>query len=398
MNNFRLHIPTDIRFGKDRLGELPEVLAPLGKRVLLAYGGGSIKESGLYDQVTSLLSANGFEWVELSGIAPNPRIESVRQGVELIREHQLDVILAVGGGSVIDASKVIAAAAFYDGDAWDLVKDARLMEQALPLVTVLTLAATGTEMNPWAVISNLETKEKLGTGSQCVIPRASFLDPTLTYTVSKWQTAAGTADMLSHIFEQYFERTQGADLQDGLAEGLMKTAIKYGPVAIQEPENNVARANLLWTSTLALNGLLSTGRSDDWTCHAIEHELSAYYDITHGVGLAILTPRWMKHCVDTDATTHAKFATYARNVWGLQGEDEEALARQAVEKTYRFFKEEMEIPMTLPEVGIETTELVREMSQQAVLHGDLTGNVFVPLDVADVEAIITASFEEMTVF
>lgn len=398
MNNFRLHIPTDIRFGKDRLGELPEVLASLGKRVLLAYGGGSIKQSGLYDQVISLLSANGFEWVELPGIEPNPRIESVRQGVELIREHQLDVILAVGGGSVVDAAKVIAAGVYYDGDAWDLVKDASLVGQAVPLVDILTLAATGTEMNRNAVISNLATKEKLGTSGWELIPRASFLDPTLTYTVSKWQTAAGTADMLSHLFEQYFERTQGVDVQDSLAEGLMKTAIKHGPVAIQEPENYTARANLLWTSTLALNGLVGRGRSGGWTCHAIEHELSAYYDITHGVGLAILTPHWMKHCVDTDPSTYAKFAAYARNVWGLQGDDEEVLARQAVEKTYRFFKEEMEIPMTLPEVGIATTELVREMSEQAVLHGDLTRNIFVNLDVADVEAIITASFEEMTVF
>ncbi len=290
MNNFRLQIPTDIRFGRDRLAELPEVLEQFGKKVLLVYGGGSIKRSGLYDKVTALLKDNDFEWVELAGVEPNPRIDSVREGGRLIRENSLDMLLAVGGGSVVDASKVMAAAAYYDGDAWDLVKNPRLIGQAVPIVDILTLAATGTEMNRGAVISNMETNEKLGTGGWELIPRASFLDPTLTYTVSKWQTAAGTADMMSHLFEQYFNRTVGVDVQDSIAEGLLKTAIKHGPVALAEPENYEARANLLWTSTLALNGLVASGRAGGWTCHAIEHELSAYYDITHGIGLAVLTP------------------------------------------------------------------------------------------------------------
>lgn len=398
MNNFRLQIPTDIRFGRDRLAELPEVLEQFGKKVLLVYGGGSIKRSGLYDKVTALLKDNDFEWVELAGVEPNPRIDSVREGGRLIRENSLDMLLAIGGGSVVDASKVMAAAAYYDGDAWDLVKNPRLIGQAVPIVDILTLAATGTEMNRGAVISNMETNEKLGTGGWELIPRASFLDPTLTYTVSKWQTAAGTADMMSHLFEQYFNRTVGVDVQDSIAEGLLKTAIKHGPVALAEPENYEARANLLWTSTLALNGLVASGRAGGWTCHAIEHELSAYYDITHGIGLAVLTPRWMKFCVDTDPTTHAKFATYARNVWGLTEGSDEELARQAIEKTYHFFKNEMEIPMTLPEVGIPVQDLVREMSEQAVLHGRLDGNVFVPLSVDHVEEIILASFVEMEEF
>lgn len=398
MENFRLHLPTDIRFGKDRLSELPEVLAPLGKKVLLTYGGGSIKSSGLYDKVIALLKEGDFEVVELSGIAPNPKIDSVRAGVELIKTHGLELILAVGGGSVVDASKVIAAGAYYDGDAWDLVLDSSKIDKAIPLVDILTLAATGTEMNQGAVISNPETNEKLGTGGINLIPRASFLDPTLTYTVSKWQTAAGSADMLSHLYEQYFNRTEGVDVQDSIAEGLMKTIIKHAPVAIQKPEDYTARANLLWSSTLALNGLVGRGRRGGWTCHAIEHELSAYYDITHGIGLAILTPRWMEHCVNTDPTTHAKFATYARQVWGLVGDDDEVLARQVIKKTYRFFKEDLEIPMTLPEVGIETKDLVSEMSQQAVLHGNLGHDKFVNLTVADVEAIISASFDEMTSF
>lgn len=398
MENFNLHIPTDIRFGTERLNELPEALGQFGKRVLLAYGGGSIKDSGLYDKVLKLLSENEFTVVELSGIEPNPKIDSVRQGIALIREHQLDVILAVGGGSVVDASKVIAGGVYYDGDAWDLVLDASKIGRAVPIVDILTLAATGTEMNRGAVISNPETNEKLGTGGVELIPRVSFLDPSLTYTVSKWQTAAGTADMLSHLFEQYFNHTPGTTVQDRIAEGLMKTAIQYGPIAIQQPDHYEARANLFWTSTLALNGLVGRGRSGGWTCHPIEHELSAFYDITHGIGLAILTPRWMKYCIDNDSKTHAKFATYARHIWHLTDGTDEELAREAVRLTYDFFKNEMEIPMTLPEVGIETTELVPMMSKQAVLHGHLSQDKFVNLDEAGVSQIIEASFNEMTVF
>ena len=398
MNNFRLQIPTDIRFGRDRLTELPGVLGTYGKNVLLVYGGGSIKRSGLYNRVLTLLNEHGFTFIELAGIEPNPRIDSVRTGVDLIRKNGIEVILAVGGGSVVDASKVMAAGAFYDGDAWDLVKDSSLIGKAIPIVDILTLAATGTEMNRGAVISNMVTNEKLGTGGWELIPRASFLDPTLTYTVSKWQTAAGAADMMSHLFEQYFNRTEGVDVQDSIAEGLLKTIIKHGPVAIADPENYTARANLLWSSTLALNGLVAGGRLGGWTCHAIDHELSAYYDITHGIGLAILTPRWMKFCVDTDPTTHAKFAAYARNVWGLVEGKEEELARQAIAKTYSFFENELEIPMKLSDVGIPTQELVRVMSEQAVLHGKLGGNVFVPLTVEDVEAIVRDSFIPMEKF
>ncbi|MDQ8759279.1 iron-containing alcohol dehydrogenase [Streptococcus ruminantium] len=398
MRNFRLQIPTDIRFGRERLAELPEVLSAFGKRVLFAYGGGSIKKSGLYDKITQLLNENDFTVVELAGIEPNPRIESVRQGASLIRDNDLEVILAVGGGSVVDASKVMAAAVYYDGDAWDLVEDSSLIGKAIPIVDVLTLAATGTEMNRDAVISNMAINEKLDTSGWELIPRASFLDPSLTFTVSKWQTAAGAADMMSHLFEQYFNRTEGVDVQDSIAEGLLKTIIKHAPVAIQEPENYTARANLLWASTLALNGLVSKGRIDGWTCHPIEHELSAYYDITHGIGLAILTPRWMKFCIDTDPTTHTKFATYARTVWGLDEGSDEELARQAVAKTYHFFESQLEIPMTLPEVGIENQDLVREMSEKAVEHGNLGQNIFVTLDVSDVEQIISASFNPMKTF
>ncbi len=396
MNNFRMYVPTDIRFGKDRLNELPEVLAPYGKRVLLAYGGGSIKRFGLYDKVVDLLESNGFHIVELTGIAPNPKIDSVREGVKLIRDHALDVILAVGGGSVVDAAKVIAGGVYYDGDAWDLVEDSSKMGKAVPIVDILTLAATGTEMNRNAVISNPEHNEKLGTSGWELLPKVSFLDPTNTFTVPAHQTAAGAADILSHLFEQYFNRTAGVSVQDNIAEGLMKAVIEHAPMAIQTPDDYIARANILWASTLALNGIPGNGRAGGWTCHPIEHELSAYYDITHGIGLAILTPRWMTYCLNHDATTVAKFAQYGRNVWHLEGEDN-TVAHQAVKATHDFLKS-LGIPMTLPEVGITTDELVPEMSAQAVRYGHLTQSAYVALENDDVAEIIRASFVEMTDF
>ncbi|CAM3207955.1 iron-containing alcohol dehydrogenase [Lactococcus laudensis] len=396
MNNFRMYVPTDIRFGKNRLNELPEVLEPYGKRVLLAYGGGSIKRFGLYDKVVDLLESNGFHIVELTGIEPNPKIDSVREGVKLIREHALDVILAVGGGSVVDAAKVIAGGVYYDGDAWDLVEDSSKMGKAVPIVDILTLAATGTEMNRNAVISNPERNEKLGTSGWELLPKVSFLDPTNTFTVPASQTAAGAADILSHLFEQYFNHTAGVDVQDNIAEGLMKAVIQHAPTAIQTPDDYIARANILWASTLALNGIPGNGRAGGWTCHPIEHELSAYYDITHGIGLAILTPRWMAYCLNHDATTIPKFAKYARNVWHLEGDDE-IIAHQAVKATHDFLKS-LGIPMTLPEVGITTDELVSDMSAQAVQHGHLTQSAYVALENDDVAEIIRASFEEMTDF
>ncbi|WP_373891798.1 iron-containing alcohol dehydrogenase [Weissella confusa] len=385
MENFRFFVPTDIRFGRDRLSELPEALAKFGKRVLVVYGGGSIKRSGLYERVMNQLS--DFEVTELAGVEPNPRIDSVREGVKLARDNKIDVILAVGGGSVVDASKVIAASVPYDGDAWDLVKNPSLIDMALPLVDILTLSATGTEMNRNAVISNMETNEKLGTTGMNLIPQVSFLDPSETQTVSKWQTAAGSSDILSHLFEQYFARTANVDLQDFLAEALMKVVIKHGPIAFNEPDNYESRAELMWASSLALNGLENAGKPVGWTVHPIEHELSAFYDITHGVGLAILTPRWMEYALDEK--TAPKFAQYGRNVWGLQGDDDMAVAKDAIRKTIAWYQS-MDIPMTLPEVGIDESKL-DVMAAAAVEHGGLTQGVYTPMQPADVEAIFRAS-------
>ncbi|MBE5951719.1 MAG: iron-containing alcohol dehydrogenase [Lachnospiraceae bacterium] len=384
MNNFTYHVYTDVRFGKGQLKALPEVVLPHGKKVLMVYGGGSIKKNGIYQEIHELLK--DCEIHELSGIEPNPKITSVRVGVELCKTHGIEVVLAVGGGSVIDASKVIAGGACYDGDPWDLVVDSKKIGKVLPIVAVLTLAATGSEMNKNAVISNMETNEKLGTASHNFKPVAAICDPTYLFTLPAYQTAAGTADIMSHVFEQYFQKTETAYLTDCIAESILKTCIKYCPVALKEPDNYEARANLMWASTQALNGLTSAGKGGGWTCHPVEHELSAFYDITHGVGLAIVTPRWMRYILNED--TAPKFAAYARNVWGIQETDTMKCAAMGIDATEEFFKN-CGIPMTLREVGIDDSKL-SVMAADAVKFGGLS-NAYVPLDEKDVEEILRMS-------
>lgn len=382
MQNFIFHAYTKMLFGKDQIEQLPEVMDAYGKTVLLVYGGGSIKKNGIYDKVYSLLK--NWNIIELSGVEPNPRITTVREGVRLCKEHNVDVILAVGGGSTIDCSKVIAAGAYYDKDPWDLVLDGSLIKEVLPIVTILTLAATGSEMNKNAVISNLETNEKFGTSSRLMIPQASILDPTYLYTLPAIQTAAGTADIMSHIFEAYFSREKDAFIQDRFSEGILKACIKYCKIALQEPDNYEARANLMWASSMALNGLTGSGKEHSWTCHPIEHELSAFYDITHGVGLAIVTPRWMRYILNQD--TVDQFVTYGHNVWDLpMEEDKFAMAHKAIDKTEEFFKE-IGIPMTLREVGIDDSK-IEIMAEKAVKFGGLE-NAYVSLKKEDVIIIL----------
>ncbi len=370
MNNFYYSIPTKILFGKGQIENLGQTVKQYGKRVLLIYGGGSIKKIGLYNKVMQQLADNGVEVVELSGVEPNPRITTVNKGAQVCKEEGVDVVLAVGGGSTLDCAKVVAAAANYEGDAWDLVKDASKVKKVLPIITVLTLAATGSEMDAYAVISNMETNEKLGTGYEEMKPKVSILDPEYTYSVSKYQTDAGTADIMSHVFEEYFERSEGAFLQNRMAEAILKTCIKYGKIAVESPEDYEARANLMWASSLALNGLMHYGKVGSWSVHPMEHELSAFYDITHGVGLAILTPHWMKYVLDE--TSVDKFVEYGVNVWDIdKNQDKYVIAKQAIQKTREYFLS-LEIPMSLREVGIEEEKL-EVMARQATRFGDIKG-------------------------
>ncbi len=382
MENFDYYANTRVLFGRGQIRSLPEIIEGYGKRVLLCCGGSSIKSIGLYETVRALLADHMI--YEVSGIEPNPKIESVRRGVELCRENEIDVVLAVGGGSVIDCAKTIAAAAFYKGDAWDMIVRAEQTEKALPLVTVLTLSATGSEYDAGAVISNSAAKEKRGYDSELIRPAVSILDPTYTFSVPAYQTAAGSIDIMSHVLEQYFS-PKTVFIADQLCEAVMRTVIKYAPEAIKKPDDYEARGQLMWASSIADNGLLCLGNQvGAFSCHAIEHELSAYYDITHGTGLAIVTPRWMRRIL-SDRTAE-RFAHYGTAVWGIDPSiDKYEIADKAITATEDFFKS-LGVPMSLSELDIND-EYFEKMSWHAVETGAL-GYAYVPLDAKDVESIL----------
>ncbi len=383
MENFEFCIGVNILFGKDQVENLPSVLSPYGKKVLFCYGGGSIKKIGLYDKVKDLLS--DYEVYELSGIAPNPKIDSVREGVKLCREHGIDCILPVGGGSVIDCAKAIAAAVYYNGDPWQMILEQKPIEKALPIVTILTLAATGSEANNGAVISNPATNEKLGLGAPVLMPKASIMDPTYTFTVPAKQTAAACADIMSHLMEQYFV-PKSSYMGDLLVESVMKTIIKYAPVAVKEPDNYEARAQIMWGSSIGDNATLCNGNMlAVFGVHGMEHELSAHYDLTHGVGLAILTPAWMKYVIQkAPEVVIPRFAHFAKAVWGLEGENDSVLANNAIKATENFFKS-LELPQTLTEVGIDSSRFA-EMAEHAH-RTEMLEYAWIPLNAEDVISI-----------
>lgn len=386
MQNFDYQTPTRLLFGKGVIERLPEVLGALGKRVLLAYGGGSIKKTGLYDKVLALLE--GFTVVELGGIQPNPKYDpSVLDGVRLCKEHHLDAILAVGGGSVLDCSKAIAAGALYDGDPWDLITFKVKAKAALPIVDILTLAATGSEYDCYGVISRTETNDKIGYMDESVFPACSFLDPTYTFSVSKKQTAAGCADAMSHIMEQYF-CADSTILNDGFCEAGMKSLMINTKRCLENPADYTARAEMMFACTLGCNGIYALGNSPSgWPLHGIEHALSAYYDITHGEGLAIVIPRWMKHVL-SDRTVD-RFVQYGVNVFGVDPAlPKFEIANQAIERTYAFF-EEIGIPMRLRDVGIDESR-IGEMARHVADNEGLE-NAWVPLFEADIAGILRDS-------
>ncbi len=382
MNNFTFNIPTDIRFGKGQIECLSQELEKYGKKVLLVYGGGSIKKNGIYDQVMEQLK--DFDVWELSGITPNPRVSKVREGSLLCKKHKVDVILAVGGGSTIDATKHIAAAACYEGDPWELVLDKTKVLKALPFAVVLTICATGSEMNCGAVITNEETNEKLELNTPLLYPRLSICDPTYLYTLPKSQTAAGTVDILSHVMEQYFQPNDEAYITDVMSEAVMKTVVTYGPIAMEDSDNYEARSNLMWASTIALNHLLTVGKGGAWSVHPIEHVVSGLYDITHGFGLAILTPAWMEHILNED--TKKRFARFARTVFGVVNEDDMIAAKAGIVAIREFFKE-LGMPETLSEVGIDDSKLMW-MSKEAVRTSGISTRAYVKLDENNVYEIL----------
>lgn len=386
MQNFDLYLPTHLVFGKDRIAELPKLVAGSGRKVLLTYGGGSIKKSGLYDRVRTLL--RDYEIFECAGIEPNPQIASVRRGVATAKKEGIDFIVAVGGGSVLDASKAIAASAFYDADPWDLVKDHSKVGRALPIFAVMTLAATGSEYDAGGVISNAETEEKMPVIGGSLFPKAAVLDPQYTFTVNPWHTAAGASDILSHTFEQYFV-LHGNELTDSFCEGMMRTVFRYAPVAVKDPENYEARAQLMMASSFGCCGLLAIGRDPSpWVCHGIEHEISAFYNVTHGAGLAVITPVWMRYSLNEQ--TAPVFAKYGARVWGLDPDgDPLSVAEKAIDRTAEFFKS-IGMPSRLSELGIDDSHFEEMADHVLNVWGDLSTAIR-PLGREDVLAILRQS-------
>lgn len=388
MDNFTLNIPTKIFFGRNQIKVLGRQIEKYGgKRVLICYGSKRIKKEGLFQTITDKLADRGLYFAELGGIEPNPRITSVREGVKICREENIDFILAVGGGSVIDCAKVIAGSVSYDGDPWDFCLRKAAISKALPIGTVLTLAATGSESNGNAVISNVETKQKLPVYSPILWPKFSILDPEYTYSVPPFHTAAGIADIMSHIFEQYFSSTADTFTQDRLAEALLKTCLKYAPVVMENPNDYTARAEILWAGNLALNTLLSLGKEGDWANHAIEHEVSAIFDISHGAGLAVLFPNWMKYVMDD--TNADKFYQLAVNVFGVaESSDKKAAALEGIDRLRSFYNS-IGMPSKLSETGVEE-ESLQKMAEGAVRFGEI--GTFKKLKSKDILAILKMAY------
>ena len=377
IDNFTYNTPTKLIFGKGVIKDLPEVIAGFGKNVLLTYGGGSIKKMGLYDEVKRLLK--DFNIVELSGIEPNPKYDpSVITGAKLCKEHNIDVILAVGGGSVLDCSKAISVCAKYDGEGWDLISGIVKAKESIPIVDIITLAATGSEYDMGCVISNTAINDKRGYLDELMFPAVSFLDPEYTYSVNKWQTACGTADAMNHVLEQFFA-TPNSQFNDGVMISALKSLMANVKVALDKPDDYAARSELMYVCTLACNGIMSNGAGySGWPMHSIEHALSAYFDITHGAGLAIITPRWMKEILSEK--TVERFITLGTGLFGFDKNlSDMEMANKVIDTFYNFF-ESIGIPMHLGELGVKADK-IEEMADH-ILANDSTNEpwMFAPLD------------------
>lgn len=362
MLNFDFYAPARILFGKDTEGRIGELLKPHAKKVLVHYGGGSIKRSGLYDIVTASLKENGIAFVELDGVMPNPRLALVHEGIALCQKEKVELILAVGGGSVIDSAKAIAMGVYYDGDIWDVYEAGKPIEKALPVATILTIPAAGSESSGDTVITNEKKQLKYGYGSPHLRPLLSIMNPERFFTLPKAQVGAGVADMMSHVFERYFTNTTHTDLTDGLCETVLKTLIQNAPLVLADPENYDAWSELGFAGTVAHNGLVGMGRAQDWACHGMEHELSAIYDVTHGAGLAVLTPGWMEYVHKDNMNMFVQFAV---NVMGVSGSfrDPEAIIQEGIARLRAFYRR-MGLPATLSELGIGEDRL-EEMAKKA---------------------------------
>lgn len=375
--NFEFHNPTHLVFGAGSLSRLGEVASKHGKKALIVTGGGSVKRNGTFDRAVASLKDANVSISECSGVEPNPRITTVRRGAQIARDEHCEVIIALGGGSTMDASKVMAAALYYDGDPWDMIchgqPDPYIPTRALPIITVPTLAATGSEMNCGAVISNEETKEKSFVITECLYPRVALVDPELTVSVPKDQTAYGVCDLITHVTEAYFNGVDGTPIQDRFAEGVILTAMEWGPKAIADGNDLEARTQVQWASIVALNGWVNAGTNGGYPVHMIEHTLSAYHDVAHGAGLAVVNPSWMRFAAKARP---AKFVQFADRIFGLRakGSDDLDCALNGIHRFEAFLKS-MGCPTRLSGLNIDDTLITRYAQDTLRIIHDESGKL-----------------------
>ena len=383
MENFTFENATKIIFGKDAENQVGIETARYGSKVLLHYGGGSIKKHGLYDKVLKSLKDAGLEIIELGGVHPNPRLGLVKRGIDICRKDKVDFILAVGGGSVIDSAKAIASGISYDGDVWDFFTGKAVLEKIVPVGVILTIPASGSESSGSSVITKEEGLYKRGFVNELLRPKFAILNPEITYTLPPYQTACGVSDIMAHVMERYFTRVQNVDLTDRLCEATLETVIGNTPLVLKKPNSYQARAEIMWAGTIAHNDLLGTGRIGDWASHGIEHELSGIYDIAHGAGLSIIFPAWMKYVYKQDVE---RFAQFAVRVWNVEADfkNVKKVALEGIKRMEEFYKK-IGLPITLKEANIPYDRL-EEMAEKCT-EGGPRGN-FVRLDKNDVLEIL----------
>lgn len=385
MNNFRFYAPTYFSFGKGSEADVSELVTRFGgTKVLLHYGGGSIKTNGVYDAVTSSLKEAKIPYVELGGVMPNPRSGLVYEGIELCRREGVDFILAVGGGSTIDSAKAIALGVTYEGDFWDYYATDKPVEVALPLGTVLTMAAAGSEGSGDSVITHEDGMLKWATSGEALRPKFSILNPEYTCSLPAYQTACGITDIMIHVCERYFTNTKNVEITDRLCEGILKTMIEEAPKVMKNLTDYEARANIMWAGMVAHNNICGVGRDQDWSSHVLEHELSAFYDCAHGAGLAVMAPAWMTYVCKHDVNRFAQFAT---RVWGcdMNFENPEITALEGIER-FKIFLKSIGMPLTFKELGAKEED-IPAMVEHMGLTDQISIGGFVKIFAKDADAI-----------
>lgn len=371
VDSFVYDIPTRIYFGRNQLQHLSREIKKYGNRVLLVYGGDYLKKNGLYDEIIKYLNEGNILYYNFENVKPNPRNSDINKAIDIGKKNKIDVVLAIGGGSAIDSAKAIGVGYYYEGDCWDLVTQKAKIVNCLPIFTILTISATGSEMDAGAVITNEETNDKIAFRNSKMLPKVSFLNPELTYTVNSFQSACGAVDIIAHVLESYFSPNQSMYMLDTFMEGIIRTVIKYGPIAFYEPNNYEARANLMWAASWAINDFIRGDKIHGWSMHPIEHELSAYYDITHGLGLAIVMPRWLNYILDKESLS--KFRQLAINVFHLDRcINDEVLANLVIKKFEELFYDTFKLNSNLRSIGIDNSKF-EEMSKKIIKNGYLNG-------------------------